>query len=88
MKVNPSLVVGIVLVLLSLVTATGAVSLGPVQTYTTSNGTTVTRVTGLAYSPLYILLSLFLAGGGMALVYYAGREESTHSNQKQQALAC
>jgi hypothetical protein len=68
---------GIFLVLLALVTATGAVSLGS-STYPIGNGQAGQNA-WLVYSPLVFLLSLALAGGGIAIIYLTGREAAVVS---------
>ncbi len=71
MQSTLTLAVGVFFVLLALVTATGAVSL--------ENPRTGTSVTGLAYSPLFEILSIGLASVGMAFVYFAGRDWAKNS---------
>lgn len=72
LRPTPSLVIGISLVLLALVTATGAVSIGS-TTLPIGNGQ-MSQSTWLIYSPWVIALSLALAGGGMAIIYLAARD--------------
>jgi hypothetical protein len=77
LKSTLTLVFGIFLVLLALVTATGAVSLGSI-TYPIGNGQEGQNV-WLVYSPWVFLFSLVLAGSGIAIIFLAGREAAVVS---------
>lgn len=75
MRSIASLIFGIFLVLIGLVTATGAVSLGS-TTFPTGNGQEG-QSTWLVYSPWVFLLSLGLAGFGVAVIYVAAQDRAS-----------
>lgn len=81
MRLSPTLGFGVFLVLLALVTATGAVSIGQ-----TGTGTSV--ITGLVYSPLFMILSIVLAVAGMTLIYLAGRNDARPSQHAATSAKC
>jgi uncharacterized membrane protein len=78
LKVNLTLAFGILLILLALVTAMGAVSIGSFSSVTSTGRR---EGVGLVYSPWMEFLSVILAGAGIAFVYFSGRSQ-TQSPQK------
>ena len=68
--------VGVAMVLIALLTAMGSVSIGSASSSTSSGAGTAI---GLVYSTAYEFLSVVFAGLGMALIYFAGKEQTLPS---------